>query len=80
LTAGRSGEVTGWSLLDAREEHETANALDQVFCTVPTDPLTKLRFRFRVRESGLEGRVRGRVRITSVITKFRFSSSFSRSR
>ncbi len=79
LVADRSGEVNGWSLLDAREEHETANALDQVFCAVSTERLTELGF--RIREVGLESkRVRGRVRLTMVIKFFRSSSSLFTSR
>jgi hypothetical protein len=80
LVAGRSGEVNGWGLLDAREEHETANARDQVFRAVPIEQLTQLRFRVR-RELGLEGkRVGGRVRLTKVKMRFSSSSSFSTSR
>ena len=49
LVTDKSGEVNGWGLLEAREEHEAAKARDQVFCTVSTESLTDLRFRVRVR-------------------------------
>ncbi len=42
LLAGRSGELNGWSHLDAREEHDPANSLDQVYRAVSSDRLTQL--------------------------------------
>jgi hypothetical protein len=79
MVAGRSGEVNGWSNLDAREEYEGTNAHDQVFCAVLTEQLNDLRF--GMRDLGLKGkRARGRVRFTNLNLAVSSPSSLSTSR
>jgi hypothetical protein len=56
--AGRSGDVNGWGLLDARKEREAAHAPNQVLCALSRENLTDLRL--KVKELGLAGkRIRG---------------------